>query len=106
VSIRAVLYLGFEVPFRAPEAFDPCTGCPAPCATTCHGGVIGECSFDFARCFRTKITHPACRLACDARSACVLGMEHAFTSEQVAHHSRIRWRPAAVLHAARVLMGG
>jgi hypothetical protein len=105
VSIRGVLYLGFEVPFREPAAFDPCRGCPAPCASSCHGGVIGERSFDFARCFRTKITHRACRTACDARSACVLGPEHAFTTEQIEHHSRIRWRPAAVRHAARVLIG-
>jgi len=104
VSIRGVLYLDFEVPFREPAAFDPCTGCPAPCASTCHGRVIGDGAFDYARCFRTKITHRACRTACDARSACVLGPEHAFTTEQIEHHSRIRWRPAAVQHAARVLL--
>ena len=33
---------------------------------------------------------PACATRCDARSACVVGPEHAYSAEQTAHHSRIR----------------
>jgi hypothetical protein len=106
VSIRGILYLGVEVPFREPEAFDPCTGCPAPCASACHGGVIGDAAVDFVGCFRTRIIHPDCRSACAARSACVLGREHAYTTRQTAHHARIPWRPAVVQRAAGVLIGG
>jgi hypothetical protein len=104
ISIRGLLYVGFEVPLHEPAAFEPCTGCPAPCETACHGSVISSEGFDGAACFRTKVTTRACRAACDARAACVIGPEHAFSAEQVAHHSRIRWRPAVLKHAARVLI--
>jgi hypothetical protein len=104
ISIRGVVYLPFEVEASATAAFDPCTGCLAPCASACHGGVIGPRSVDAEGCFRTRLLTPACRSACDARAACVVGREHAFTPEQVAHHSRIRWRPATLRRAARVLL--
>ena len=106
ISIRGLLYLNEAVPFREPAPFDPCSGCPAPCARACHGGVVGPDGVDVAGCFRTKILNPACRAACDARSACVVGPEHAFGVEQIAHHSRIRWRPSTVRRAARVLLRG
>ena len=104
ISIRGVLYLDQDVPFAEPEPFEPCVGCPAPGARACHGGVVGPESVDQRGCYRTKILKAACRTACDARSACVVGPEHAFTREQIAHHSRIRWRPATIRHAASVLL--
>jgi hypothetical protein len=104
ISIRGVLFAGFRVPFRKPEPFDPCTGCPAPCAVVCHGQVIGPRGVDVEGCFRTKLLERACRAACDARSACVLGPEHAFAPEQIAHHSRIRWRPSTLRRAAATLL--
>jgi hypothetical protein len=106
ISIRGVLWLDEPVPFREPEAFDPCAGCPAPCASACHGGAVGPEGVDVEGCFRTKVLKRVCRAACDARSACVVGPEHAFSPEQIAHHSRIRWRPSTVRHAARVLARG
>ena len=104
ISIRGAIFLREELPFREPEAFDPCSGCPAPCATACHGQVVGPDGLDPRGCFRTKILKRACRAACDARSACVVGPEHAFSREQIAHHSRIRWRPASVRHTIDVLL--
>lgn len=104
VSIRGALYLAEEVPFEPPAPFEPCRGCPAPCASACHGGVIDEAGVDVAGCFRTKLLRRPCRAACDARSACVIGTEHAFFPDQIAHHSRIRWRPATARFAARVLL--
>ena len=55
-------------------------------------------------CFRTRILDRGCRLACDARRACVVGPEHAYSVEQEAHHSRIRWGPAVLRRAAGVLL--
>ncbi len=103
ISIRGALLLSQPVPFTEPSGFDPCTGCPAPCATACHGQVVGPDGVDPRGCFRTKILKRACHAACDARSACVVGPEHAFSPEQIAHHSRIRWRPATIRHAISVL---
>jgi hypothetical protein len=52
--------------------------------------VIGPRGVDSAACYQVRLTNPDCALRCDARSACVVGPEHAFSAEQVAHHSRIR----------------
>ena len=103
ISIRAALLLGQAVAFEESAPFDPCTGCPAPCESACHGQVVSSQGVDTVGCFRTKLLKRACRAACDARSACVAGPEHAFTPEQIAHHSRIRWRPSTIRHALRVL---
>lgn len=93
IAIRAVLLVAEPLPFREPAPFDPCTGCPAPCASACHGKVIGPRGVDPAACYQARLTLPACATACDARSACVVGPEHAYSAEQIAHHSRIRRRP-------------
>jgi epoxyqueuosine reductase QueG len=90
IAIRAVLLVHESLAPAQPEVFDPCTGCPAPCATACHGQVIGARGVDVAGCYRTRLTNPACALACDARSACVVGREHAYSRAQIAHHSKIR----------------
>ncbi len=103
IALRGLLYLPQSLRFEEPEPFDPCTGCPAPCAVACRGQVIGAESVDVDGCFRTKVLQSACRRSCDARSACVVGPEHAYSSEQFAHHQRVRWRPTTLRHAARVL---
>ena len=94
IAIRAVMLVAEALPFRAPTPFDPCTGCPAPCASACHGRVVGPRGVDPAACHQARLTLSACALACDARSACVVGPEHAYSAEQIAHHSRIRRRGA------------
>ena len=95
LSLRAVVFVRERLARdeASTEPFDPCTGCPAPCASACHGQVVGEVTVDIEGCYRTPLTLPACATACDARSACVIGPEHAFSREQIAHHSLIR-RPA------------
>jgi epoxyqueuosine reductase len=90
IAIRAVLLVGEPTRSAPPVEFDPCTGCPAPCVRACHGGVIGAHGPDVAACYRARQALPACAEACDARSACIVGPEHAYSREQIAHHSRIR----------------
>jgi hypothetical protein len=90
IALRAVLLVGASLESGAPLDFEPCRGCPAPCASACHGGVIAADGVDRAGCYRARLTLPACAEACDARSACVVGPEHAYSREQIAHHSRIR----------------
>jgi hypothetical protein len=105
ISIRGLLFLQQDVPPAGPlDSFAPCAGCPAPCARACHGQVIGPETVDSRRCFRTKILNSACRRACDARTACVVGPEHAFSDEQIAHHTRIRWRASILPHVIDVLL--
>ncbi len=104
ISIRGVVFLPTPVGAVEERPRDLCSGCPAPCETACHGRAIGPAGVDVETCFRTKILKHPCRAACDARSACVIGPEHAFPPEQIAHHSRIRWRPATAQRAAKVLL--
>jgi hypothetical protein len=102
LAIRAALYVPFALPPPTPGRFEPCVGCPAPCATHCRGGAVGE-SFDARACLRSKLPDGPCRASCDARSACIAGREHAYTAEQSAHHARIRWSPPLRRQAARAL---
>lgn len=90
IAIRAVLLLSENVPFREPAPYDPCTGCPAPCASACHGKLVGSHGVDSAACYQARLTLAACATRCDARRACVVGPEHAYSDEQTAHHSLIR----------------
>jgi epoxyqueuosine reductase QueG len=90
IALRAVLLVGEPLPLVEAPAFDPCRDCPAPCARACHAGVVGASGLDCAGCYRARLTLPACAETCDARSACVIGPEHAYSREQIAHHSRIR----------------
>ena len=106
LALRGLLYLGDNLPYAEPAPFDPCTGCPAPCETACRGGVVGAAGVDTDGCFRTKLLDSTCRSRCDARSACVVAPEHAYSPDQMAYHQRIRWRPSTLRHATRVLVKG
>jgi epoxyqueuosine reductase QueG len=87
MSIRAVLLTALALPETAPPpGFDPCPGCPAPCAEACPGGAPAPGGFDLARCDATRRREPHCRLDCTARRACVLGSAHAYADEALAHH--------------------
>jgi len=89
LSLRALLLSTLAWPGAGPlPGFDPCRGCPAPCATTCHGGALPPGGFDAPRCGATRRRDPRCALRCDARRACVLGRDHAYAAEAEAHHMR------------------
>lgn len=104
LAVRAILYLPFRVESREALHFDPCEGCAAPCAMACVGQVVHEAGLDPAGCFRTRVLKGACRVGCAARSACVVGPEHAYSAAQLAHHQRIHWRPSVIGHALRTLL--
>lgn len=90
IGLRGVVLTPAELtPTRglAEAGFDPCTGCHAPCASVCHGGVITDAGYDGAACITTRMTRRACRRTCDARYACPVGAEHGYSAEQMAHHA-------------------
>ncbi len=98
MSIRAVLLTEREVAETGPASgFDPCSGCPAPCVRACRGAAVpaaargfdsARLGFDVAACRATRASDPGCRLRCDARRACVIGPDHAYSPEAEAHHMR------------------
>jgi len=87
MSIRAVLLTALVLPETPPLGdYDPCVGCPAPCAEACPGGAPAPGGFDLARCDTTRSQEPGCELNCAARRACVVGTSHAYADEAMAHH--------------------
>jgi len=62
MSLRAIVLTSVEWERGAPLAFDPCRKCPAPCAAA--------------------TSHAA------ARRACVVGPEHVYGEDALAHHAR------------------
>jgi hypothetical protein len=90
IAIRAVLLVPESLVEESVAPYDPCTGCPAPCASACVGLAVGARGLDARRCYDTRLADPACAGACAARSACVVGRAHAYAPEQLAHHMKIR----------------
>jgi hypothetical protein len=90
LAIRGVLLVGESLGDAGQLAFEPCRGCPAPCASACIGAAVGLETLDSQRCYDTRLTRPECAGACAARSACVVGPEHAYSAAQLAHHMKIR----------------
>lgn len=95
LSLRGLILLRpvWDPPAAPLSDFDPCPGCPAPCAAACPSGAPTPRGFDLARCDDTRRRRAGCAEACDARRACVLGREHAYRAEALAHHMRVS-RPA------------
>jgi len=102
LSLRAVLLSRLAWPAGGPLAgFEPCRGCPAPCASACHGDAVGPSGFVVPRCAAARAGDPRCAARCDARHACVLGQEHAYVAEAEAHHMRSVLPREALLESGR-----
>jgi epoxyqueuosine reductase QueG len=96
ISLRAVLLTTAPLAPTPPlPDFEPCEGCPAPCADACPGDAVGRNSFDVHACARATRTYPTCRERCAARHACVIGRDHAYTPT-----IERRYRAAVLAHVA------
>jgi hypothetical protein len=84
-AIRALLFTDKILVPTTRLDFDPCRGCPAPCATACPGAAVGS-PFDGAACSGQRLGGATCRMACDARRACVIGRDHAYDADVEAFH--------------------
>ena len=92
-SIRALV--GVERPVGIPSRpaiASPCMGCAAPCVAACRGGAVlgpeGDFEFDSGACAATRLREPGCADRCDARRACPLGADRAYSRAAEAHHLR------------------
>ena len=100
MALRGVLYLDtmstdtesdrVYIPSgRIPDRdLSPCVNCTAPCQTACHGNAVSTEGLDLERCSEARQSYSACRARCDARAACVIGTEHAYSREQLSYHAR------------------
>ena len=86
-AIRALILTERDLaPTHGDPGFDPCNGCPAPCASACPGNALHAPSFDLLRCTAHSRIDPACRVGCAARRACPVGAQHRYEPDGEAHH--------------------
>ena len=71
------------------RGFDPCPSCTArTCIPACPtGAVTFPTGWDIPRCVAFRIeSEPTCRTRCHSRVACVVGPEHRYPDDEIAHH--------------------
>jgi len=100
MALRAAWFppLALEAP-RPADGFDPCPTCVArPCITACPTGAVGPAGWDVPRCVAYRLAPDGddCALGCHARLACVVGPEHRYPVEALAHHQGTARRRMAV----------
>ncbi|MGE4606673.1 MAG: hypothetical protein AAEJ52_08045, partial [Myxococcota bacterium] len=99
VSIRGLLLTERPCPAAEPLDWNPCLGCPAPCAGACPSDrVILGSGFDLEACFATKASTPSCRTGCAARRACVYGRDQAYDRDAEAYYTESAWLLGARAH--------
>jgi hypothetical protein len=98
-AYRAFLVLPVALEPLPPLA-DSCSSCAAPCQRACLGQAVHPHGPDLLACARHRLVDDACRLSCEARRACIVGTEHAYTPRQLGFHM------AASLTTVRRYLGG
>ena len=94
LAIRALILTERALaPSHRIAGFDPCNGCPAPCASICPGAALPARGFDLSRCTAHSRQDPDCRVGCAARRACPVGARYRYEPDGEAHH-----RVAALSH--------
>ena len=89
-SLRGAIALPGRMALPAPAA-NPCTGCPAPCATACPAGAVGRAGYDVPAChayLNTAEADSCLSGGCLARRACPASASYGRLAEQSAWHMR------------------
>lgn len=89
-AYRAAFLTTADLPLRSePPSDPPCDSCvEKPCVSACPVRAVSATDpFDIDACFAHRITPESnCASQCLARIACPVGVEHTYSSEQIAHH--------------------
>lgn len=90
LGLRAACFSQEELPPTGPLPGEgPCGGCPAPCSKSCPGGAVPPSTadrFSIVRCSARRVIDSGCRTGCDARRACPVGAEHAYSALELHYH--------------------
>ncbi|HKM99533.1 MAG TPA: hypothetical protein VJX23_03385 [Candidatus Binataceae bacterium] len=92
IAFRAAILVDdlIDAPGEA-RGFDPCPTCvPRSCIAACPTGAVAFPSgWDIPRCLTYRIeSEPDCASRCHARAACVIGPEHRYPDDELAHHQK------------------
>lgn len=91
-SIRGLLLTESAFEPTPTRDWEPCRGCPAPCAQACPGErVVLESGFDIDACFQTRARRSDCRTACAARGHCVVGLDHRYDRDVEQYFAQSSW---------------
>jgi len=89
IALRAALVLPFDVRLPRPaDGFDPCSGCvERACMGACPAGAVDDAGWNVPRCVAHRLREPDdCAERCHARFDCVLGRDHRYDPDALAHH--------------------
>ena len=95
MALRAALLVDVELAAPRPaEGYDPCPTCvERSCIAACPGNVVHfPEGWDVAGCIAHRHATGDCEARCHARFDCVVGREHRYPDEALAHHHRRAWR--------------
>ena len=90
-AYRAALLVDADFcPTPRVDRSSPCQDCTTrPCLAACPAGALAGGRFDLATCSRYRLqTDSACAVACLARQACPVGVEHRYEPAQIEHSYR------------------
>jgi hypothetical protein len=94
ISIRSMVVVSFQLPVtKSLDDYDPCTHCEKPCLQACPAHAYSqENPWNVTLCgehrLKEKTIENDCADACRSRLACVVGPEHAYSSQEMRHRHR------------------
>lgn len=95
MALRAAILVDTELAAPRPaEGYDPCPSCvERSCVAACPGGVVHDPGgWDVDGCIAHRRATGDCESRCHARFDCVVGREHRYPDDALAHHHRRAWR--------------
>lgn len=87
-AYRAAVLADTDLPASPPvDQGHPCEACVAkPCITACPAGALDSGALEMDKCREQRLLEGStCALACLARQACPIGIEHRYEDSQIRH---------------------
>jgi hypothetical protein len=89
ISLRGVFLTGSDLQASGPlQTPVPCSDCSKPCLSVCPVNAVSTETFDFTVCAAYRDQETDCLSHCHVRKACIIGPEHAYSSEEGLHRNR------------------
>ena len=85
MGLRAACFVDLELPSSRP-APDVCSGCSAPCMTSCPASALDSGEWNVQICASHHRSTVDCAHTCHSREACPVGDEHRYSALQRRYH--------------------